>query len=92
MIHTLSTEAQCSPSNDSRAGCSDRPPLSKPQFSGEQGNATRTERFRPEAIQRLSIAIINHAVRDLLENGRHSSTAERWLLSQDFDRLDNLLG
>ena len=49
------------------------------------------ESVHPEGIQRLSIAIINRAVLDLLENGRYSSAAERWLLSPEFDRIHNLL-
>lgn len=92
MIHTLSTDAQFAPSDNSRAGRSERASLSEPQFSDKKGDANREDRFHPNGIQRLSVAIINHAVRDLLENGRHSSAAERWLLSQDFDRLHTLLG
>ena len=50
------------------------------------------EGFRAERIQRLAIAIINHAVLDLLENGSHSAGAERWLLSREFDQIHKLLG
>jgi hypothetical protein len=40
----------------------------------------------------LSIAIINNAIFDLLENGRHSLAAERWLLSREFERIHNWRG
>ena len=93
MIPTSSTEAQRSPGENGRVSRLDRPFLSRPRLlSDKTGNATQPERFRPEGIQRLSIAIINHAVLDLLENGKHSSEAEHWLLSQEFDRIHNLLG
>ena len=93
MIPTSSAEAHRSRGEDSRVGRLDRPFLSRPRsVSDIRGNATRPESFHPKGIQRLSIAIINHAVLDLLENGKHSSAAERWLLSREFDRIYNLLG
>ena len=61
-------------------------------LSNKRGRALGAERIRPEGIERLSIAIINLAVLDLLENGRHSLAAERWLLSRAFNRIHNLLG
>jgi hypothetical protein len=60
--------------------------------SGQKGDASQSEGFRPDGVKRLSIAIINHAVLDPLENGRHSSEAERWRLCRGFDRIHNLLG
>jgi hypothetical protein len=93
MISTPSAEAQRSPGEDSRVSQLDRPFLSRSRsLSDKTGNANPPERFCPESIQRLSIAIINRAVLDLLENGRHSSAAERWLLSREFDRIHNSLG
>ena len=61
-------------------------------LSNKRGRALGAERIRPEGIERLSVAIINRAVLDLLENGRQSLAAERWLLSREFDRIHNLLG
>jgi hypothetical protein len=61
-------------------------------LSNKRGRALGAEGIRPEGIERLSIAIINRAVLDLLENGSHSLAAERWLLSREFDRIHNLLG
>ena len=48
------------------------------------------ERFRPQAVSRLYLAIVNRAILDLLENGKNSPAANRWLLSRDFDRLQEL--
>lgn len=93
MIATSSPEAQRSPGKDSRARRLAGAPLSRPRlFSDERENATQLESFHPEGIQRLSLAIINCAVRDLLNNGRHSPSAERWLLSPEFDHVHELLG
>jgi len=65
----------------------------QPRFlSNKRRKVLGPERFRPEGIERLSIAIISRAVRDLLEKGSHSVAAERWLLSREFDRIHNLLG
>lgn len=54
--------------------------------------ANRHETFCPQGVHRLSLAIINRAVCDLLDKGRHSPGAERWLLSREFDHLHELLG
>jgi hypothetical protein len=51
--------------------------------------ADRTEKF-PQGAGRLYLAIVNRAILDVLENGENSATAERWLLSRDFDRLQEL--
>ena len=93
MNRTSSAQAHRSPSEDSRVGRLDGPFVSRPRcLSDKRGNTTQPKSFHPEGIQRLSMAIINHAVRDLLENGKHSLAAERWLLSQEFDWIHNLLG
>jgi hypothetical protein len=49
----------------------------------------RTEKF-PLGVGRLYLAIVNRAILDVLENGENSAAAERWLLSRDFDRLQEL--
>ena len=49
--------------------------------------ADQTEKFHPQGVQRLYLAIVNRAILDVLENGENSAAAERWLLSSDFDRL-----
>jgi len=93
MIPTSSAEAQRSRGEDSRVGRLDSPFLSRPRsLSDKRGNTTRPESFHPKGIRRLSIAIINHAILDLLENGRHSLGAERWLVSREFERIHNWLG
>ena len=46
-----------------------------------------TEKLHPHAVRRLYLAIVNRAIVDALENGRESREAKRWLLSRDFDRL-----
>jgi hypothetical protein len=43
-----------------------------------------------KAVRRLYLAIVNRAILDLLENGKNSPAAKRWLLSGDFDRLQEL--
>jgi hypothetical protein len=45
------------------------------------------EKFHPDAIRRLCLAIVNRAILDVLENGQESREAKRWLLSRDFDSL-----
>lgn len=93
MISTSSAQAHRSPGEDSRLGRLHGPFVSRPRFlSDKRGNTTQLKSFHPDGIQRLSIAIINHAVLDLLENGKHSLAAERWLLSREFDQIHNLLG
>jgi hypothetical protein len=48
----------------------------------------QTEKFHPHAVRRLYLAIVNRAILDVVENGRESREAKRWLLSRDFDRLE----
>lgn len=93
MIPAFPAKAHRSRGEDSWADRINSPFLSGPRsLSDKRRNATQPESFHPNGIQRLSIAIINHAILDLLENGKHSSAAERWLLSREFDRIHNLLG
>ena len=47
----------------------------------------QTEKFHPQAVRRLCLAIVNRAILDVLENGKESREAKRWLLSRDFDSL-----
>jgi hypothetical protein len=53
--------------------------------------AEQTAKF-PQGVTRLYLAIVNRAILDVLENGKNSRAAERWLLSRDFDRLEELFG
>jgi hypothetical protein len=93
MIPTSHAESQHPRRKDSQIDRIDRPFLSKPpSIPDKKTSESRPKRFHPHGIQRLSVAIINHAVLDLLEKGRHSSGAERWLLSPEFDRIHNVLG
>ena len=93
MIPISSAETRDSFSENSLVGRPDTAFLSGPALlSKTKVNSTRPEVFHPGGMQRLSIAIINRAVLDLLENGRHSSGAEHWLLSREFDRIHDLLG
>ena len=64
------------------------PKLTSTNRSGNIGDPD--ERFRPQAVRRLYQAIVNRAILDLLENGKNSPAAKRWLLSRDFDRLQEL--
>ena len=64
------------------------PMLTSTNRSGNIGDPD--ERFRPQAVRRLYQAIVNRAILDLLENGKNSPAAKRWLLSRDFDRLQEL--
>jgi hypothetical protein len=64
------------------------PMLTSANSSGNIGDPD--ERFRSQAVSRLYRAIVNRAVLDLLENGKNSPAAKRWLLSRDFDRLQEL--
>jgi len=50
------------------------------------------EQFSPHAVRRLCRAIVNRAILDVLENGKESREAERWLLSKDFDSLQATFG
>jgi hypothetical protein len=54
--------------------------------------ADQTEKFHPQGVQGLYLAIVNRAILDVLENGENSAAAERWLLSRDFNRLQELFG
>lgn len=93
MIRTSSAQARRSRGQDSGVGRLDAQFVSRPRFlSDKRGNTTQPKSFHPDGIERLSIAIINRAVLDLLENGKHSLAAERWLLSREFDQIYNLLG
>ena len=56
--------------------------------SGNIGDPDET--FRQQAVSRLYLAIVNRAILNLLENGKNSRAAKRWLLSRDFDRLHEL--
>ena len=51
---------------------------------------TQSNDFRPQAAQRLFLAVVNQAISDVLENGKEAKEAERWLLSKDFDTLHKL--
>jgi hypothetical protein len=46
--------------------------------------------LKPQRSDRLFVAVVNQAILDLLENGEEAEDAERWLLSKDFDVLQNL--
>jgi hypothetical protein len=52
----------------------------------------KKEQLHPEGVGRLYLAIVNRAVLDVLENGEEARSAERWLMSKDFDRLQGLFG
>ena len=54
------------------------------------GMQSQTNEFRPQATERLFLAVVNQAISDVLENGKEAKEAERWLLSKDFDTLDRL--
>jgi len=53
--------------------------------TGRIGN--QTEKLHRHAVKRLCLAIVNRAILDVLENGKESREAERWLLSRDFESL-----
>ena len=55
-------------------------------------NGNQKEKFHPHAVRRLCRAIVNRAILDVLENGKESREAERWLLSKDFDSLQATFG
>jgi hypothetical protein len=63
---------------------------SEAKRNGYIGN--ETQKFHRHAVQRLYLAIVNRAILDVLERGEHSAAAEQWLLSKDFDRLEELFG
>ena len=51
---------------------------------------SQSNEFRPQATERLFLAVVNQAISDVLENGKEAKEAERWLLSKDFDSLHRL--
>ena len=51
---------------------------------------SQSNEFRPQATERLFLAVVNQAISDVLEKGKEAKEAERWLLSTDFDALDRL--
>jgi hypothetical protein len=51
---------------------------------------SQSNEFRPQATERLFLAVVNQAISDVLENGKEANEAEQWLLSKDFDALDKL--
>jgi hypothetical protein len=54
------------------------------------GMQSQSNEFRPQATERLFLAVVNQAISDILENRKEAKEAERWLLSKDFDTLDRL--
>ena len=46
--------------------------------------------FQARAAERLFVAVVNQAILDVLEHGEEAEDAKRWLLSEDFDALQNL--
>jgi len=54
------------------------------------GMESQSNEFRPQATERLFLAVVNQAISDVLENGKEAKEAERWLLSKDFDALERL--
>ena len=46
--------------------------------------------FQARAAARLFVAVVNQAVLDVLAHGEEAEDAESWLLSKDFDALQNL--
>ena len=51
---------------------------------------SQSNEFRPQAAERLFLAVVNQAISDVLDNGKEAKEARRWLLSKDFDTLDRL--
>ena len=68
-----------------------KPSMAKSRLLTRKGGsvADRTKKF-PRGVGRLYLAIVNRAILDVLENGENSAAAEQWLLSRDFDRLQEL--
>jgi hypothetical protein len=52
----------------------------------------RSEELRSQGTKRLYLAVVNQAIFDVLENGEEAKDAEQWLLSREFDRLEELFG
>ena len=51
---------------------------------------SQSNEFRPQAAERLFLAVVNQAIFDVLENGTQAKEAAQWLLSKDFDILGRL--
>ena len=51
----------------------------------------QSSEFQTRAAERLFVAVVNQAILDVLEHGEEAEDAKRWLLSKDFDALQNLL-
>ena len=66
-----------------------RPPKPAMAKSGVLSDARKGGSVH-QGVGRLYLAIVNRAILDVLENGENSRAAERWLLSRDFDRLQEL--
>jgi hypothetical protein len=90
------TLINASSSHDSQPVPLRRPFLSRTHLGSRRiaiaQTAQQTGHFHSQALQRLYRAIVNRAILDALENGEHSPAAQQWLLSRDFDRLEQLLG
>lgn len=83
-------EGQCAPFKDT-AGHPLGPFVAETP-GRSHGNRTgpiddQTEKLHAHAVRRLCLAIVNRAILDVLENGKESREAERWLLSRDFESL-----
>jgi hypothetical protein len=50
----------------------------------------QSSEFQARAAERLFVAVVNQAILDVLEHGEEAEDAESWLLSKDFDALQNL--
>jgi hypothetical protein len=50
----------------------------------------QSSEFQARAAKRLFVAVVNQAILDVLEHGKEAEEAEGWLLSKDFDALQNL--
>ena len=52
----------------------------------------RSEELHSQGAERLYLAVVNQAIFDVLENGEEAKEAGQWLLSREFDRLEELFG
>jgi hypothetical protein len=50
----------------------------------------QSSEFPARSAERLFVAVVNRAILDVLEHGKEAEEAEHWLLSKDFDALQNL--
>ena len=50
----------------------------------------QSSEFQTRAAERLFAALVNQAILDMLEHGEEAEEAKRWLLSKDFDALQDL--